>query len=380
MLSFGLSPEQESLRSLAREFAKAEILPVSAEYDRSGEVPWPVIKKAWETGFLNMGVPEEYGGGGQGVLASCLVSEELAAACAGISATLALTDLACTPIVLTGTAEQKERWLRPVCHEMKMVSLCVTEPEAGSDVASLATTAVRDGGSYIINGNKQFITNASIADYFIVFAATDRKKGHRGISAFVVERSTPGFSVGKKEDKMGQRASDTAGVSLAEAVVPAENRLGEEGDGFRLIMQTFDRSRPGVAAAAVGLGRAAMEHAVRYAKTRVQFGVPIILHQAIGFMLADMQKDLDAARLLAWRAAWLADEGQRNSRESAMAKVFAADVAMRVATEAVQIFGGYGYSREYPVEKLMRDAKVMQIYEGTSQIQRLLLTKSLFEQ
>jgi acyl-CoA dehydrogenase len=380
MLSFRLSPEQESLRTLAREFAKAEILPVSAEYDRSGEVPWPVIKKAWETGFLNMGVPEEYGGGGQGVLAGCLVSEELAAACAGISATLALTDLACTPIVLAGTEEQKERWLQPVCREMKMVSLCVTEPEAGSDVASLTTTAVRDGDNYILNGNKQFITNASIADYFIVFAATDRKKGHRGISAFVVERSKPGLSVGKKEDKMGQRASDTAGVSLAEVVVPAENRLGEEGDGFRLIMQTFDRSRPGVAAAAVGLGRAAMEHAVRYAKTRVQFGVPIILHQAIGFMLADMQKDLDAARLLAWRAAWLADEGQRNSRESAMAKVFAADVAMRVTTEAVQIFGGYGYSREYPVEKLMRDAKVMQIYEGTSQIQRLLLTKSLFEQ
>lgn len=376
MLSFKLSPEEDSLRSLAREFAKQELLPVAAEYDRSGEVPWPIIKKAWETGFLNMGVPEEYGGGGQGVLASCLVSEELAAACAGISATLALTDLACTPIILVGTAEQKERWLRPVCREMKMVSFCVTEPEAGSDVSSLATTAKRDGDNYILNGNKQFITNASIADYFVVFAATNLKKGSRGLSAFMVERTAPGLVVGKKEDKMGQRASDTASLSLADVVVPAENRLGAEGDGFRLIMQTFDRSRPGVAAAAVGLGRAAMEYALQYAKNRSQFGVPIILHQSISFMLADMQKDLDAARLLAWRAAWLADAGEKNSREAAMAKAFAADVAMRVTTEAVQIFGGYGYSREYPVEKLMRDAKVMQIYEGTAQIQRLLIAKT----
>lgn len=377
MLSFKLSPEQDSLRSLAREFAERELLPVAAEYDRSGEVPWPVIKKAWEIGFLNMGVPEEYGGGGQGVLAGCLVSEELASACAGISATLSLTDLACTPIILAGTAEQKERWLRPVCREMKMVAFCVTEPEAGSDVAALTTTARREGESYLLNGSKQFITNASIADYFIVFAATDKRKGHKGLSAFVVERTAPGLTVGKKEDKMGQRASDTAGVSLSDVVVAAENRLGAEGDGFRLIMQTFNRSRPGVAAAAVGLGRAAMEHALQYAKTRIQFGVPIILHQSISFMLADMQKDLDAARLLAWRAAWLADAGEKNSREAAMAKAFAADVAMRVTTEAVQIFGGYGYSREYPVEKLMRDAKVMQIYEGTSQIQRLLIAKTL---
>jgi len=379
MLSFKLSPEEDSLRSLAREFAKRELLPVAAEYDRSGDVPWPVIKKAWKAGFLNMGVPEEYGGGGQGILTGCLVSEELAAACAGISATLALTDLACTPIILAGTAEQKERWLRPVCREMKMVAFCVTEPEAGSDVAALATTARRDGDSYIINGSKQFITNASIADYFIVFATTDKKKGHKGLSAFVVERTAPGLAVGKKEDKMGQRASDTASVSLSDVVVAAANRLGAEGDGFRLIMQTFNRSRPGVAAAAVGLGRAAMEHALQYAKTRVQFGVPIILHQSISFMLADMQKDLDAARLLAWRAAWLADAGEKNSREAAMAKAFAADVAMRVTTEAVQIFGGYGYSREYPVEKLMRDAKVMQIYEGTAQIQRLLIAKTFFE-
>lgn len=379
MLSFKLSPEEDSLRSLAREFAQRELLPVAAEYDRSGDVPWPVIKKAWEIGFLNMGVPEEYGGGGQGILSGCLVSEELAAACAGISATLALTDLACTPIILAGTAEQKERWLRPVCREMKMVAFCVTEPEAGSDVAALATTARRDGDSYLLNGSKQFITNASIADYFIVFATTDKKKGHKGISAFLVERTAHGLAVGKKEDKMGQRASDTASVSLSDVVVAAENRLGAEGDGFRLIMQTFNRSRPGVAAAAVGLGRAAMEYALQYAKTRVQFGVPLILHQSISFMLADMQKDLDAARLLAWRAAWLADAGEKNSREAAMAKAFAADVAMRVATEAVQIFGGYGYSREYPVEKLMRDAKVMQIYEGTAQIQRLLIAKTFFE-
>lgn len=379
MLSFKLSPEQEALCLLAREFAQRELLPVAAEYDRSGEVPWPVIKKAWEIGFLNMGVPEEYGGGGQGILAGCLVSEELAAACAGISTTLALTDLACIPILLAGSGAQKERWLRPVCEEMKMVAFCVTEPDAGSDVAALSTTARREGENYVLNGNKQFITNASIADYFIVFATTNKKKGHAGLSAFIVERTAAGLAVGKKEDKMGQRASDTAGVSLTDVVIPAENRLGAEGDGFRLIMQTFNRSRPGVAAAAVGLGRAAMEYALRYAKTRVQFGVPIIFHQSISFLLADMQKDLDAARLLAWRAAWLADAGEKNSREAAMAKAFAADVAMRVGTEAVQVFGGYGYSREYPVEKLMRDAKVMQIYEGTAQIQRLLIAKTFFE-
>lgn len=380
MLSFKLSPEQESLRGLVREFVRREVQPVAALYDQTGEVPWPVMKKAWEIGLVNMQVPEEYGGGGQGVLAGCLVAEELAAGCSGISASIVLNDLACTPIVLAGTEEQKKKWLEPVCRQMRMVSFCVTEPEAGSDVAALSTTARREGDSYIINGSKQFISNASIADYFVVFAVTDRQKGYQGISAFVVERATPGLTVGKKEDKMGQRASDTAAVAFDNVCIPAVNRLGEEGDGFRLIMRTFDRSRPGVAAAAVGVARAAMEHAVRYARSRVQFGVPIIQHQAISFLLADMQKDIDAARLLAWRAAWLADQGERNSREAAMAKAFAADVAMRVTTDAVQVFGGYGYSREYPVEKLMRDAKVLQIYEGTAQIQRLLIAKAFLQE
>ncbi|MBS4029885.1 MAG: acyl-CoA dehydrogenase family protein [Clostridiales bacterium] len=377
-MSFKLSPEQESLRSLAREFVRREIKPVAALYDRTGEVPWPVFKKAYETGLMNMQVPEEFGGGGQGVLNGCLVAEELAAGCAGISASVVLNDLACTPIVLGGTAEQKERWLKSVCGDMSFVAFCVTEPGAGSDVAALSTTARREGDHYVLNGGKQFITNASIADYFVVFASTDKQKSYRGISAFVLERNTSGLSVGKKEDKMGQRASDTASVSLDNVRVTADCRLGGEGDGFRLIMRTFDKSRPGVAAAAVGLARAAMEYALEYARTREQFGVPIIQHQAISFLLADMQKDIDAARLLTWRAAWLTDTGERNSGEAAMAKAFAADVAMRVTTDAVQIFGGYGYSREYPVEKLMRDAKILQIYEGTAQIQRLLIAKTFY--
>lgn len=376
MLSFKLSPEQEAVRSMAREFVRREIQPVAALYDRTGEVPWPVLKKAYETGILNMQVPEEFGGGGQGVLNGCLVAEELAAGCAGISTSIVLNDLACTPIVLGGTSEQKERWLKTVCRDMRFVAFCVTEPGVGSDVAALSTTARREGDHYVLNGSKQFITNASIADYFVVFASTDKQKSYKGISAFVVERNTPGLSVGKKEDKMGQRASDTASVSLDNVRVTDDCRLGEEGDGFRLIMRTFDKSRPGVAAAAVGVARAAMDYALEYARTREQFGVPIIQHQAISFLLADMQKDIDAARLLTWRAAWLADTGERNSGEAAMAKAFAADVAMRVTTDAVQIFGGYGYSREYPVEKLMRDAKVLQIYEGTAQIQRLLIAKT----
>jgi len=377
VLSFQLSREQEALRALARDFAKKEVRPVAAHYDRTGEVPWPVIRKAWEVGLLNIQVPEEFGGGGQGVLASCLMAEELAAGCAGISASIMINDLACYPIVAAGTPEQKERWLRPVCRDMRMACFCVTEPGVGSDVASMDTTARREGDCYILNGTKHFISNASIADYFVVFASTGRGLGHRGITAFVVERDAPGLTIGKKEDKMGQRAADTAAVMLEDVPVPVHNRLGEEGEGFKLIMGTFDRSRPGVAAAAVGVAREAMEQAVQYARTRKQFGAPIINHQAIMFMLADMQKDIDAARLLAWRAAWLADRGERNSREAAMAKAFAADTAMRVTTEAVQIFGGYGYSREYPVEKLMRDAKLLQIYEGTSQIQRLLIGKTL---
>lgn len=377
---FKLTPEQEDLRALARRFARREILPVAQEYDRTGEVPWPVLNKAWEVGLINLSVPTAYGGGGQGVFEGCLVAEELAAGCSGIAATIGLNDVACKPIVLAGTEEQKQRFLTTVCQKRQFVSLCVTEPNAGSNVAALATTARRRNGRYLLSGTKRFISNASIASYYVVFAATDKAKGHRGLSAFVVSRETPGLTVGKKEDKLGQRAADTAEVILEEVAVGEENLLGQEGAGFRLIMETFNHSRPAVAAAAVGVARAAFEYAVEYARKREQFGLPIIMHQGIMFMLADMLTEIEAARLLAWKAAWLADQRQKNAREAAVAKLFAGEMVMRVATNAVQIFGGYGYTREYPVEKLLRDAKVFAIYEGTSQIQRLLIGRSLLSE
>ncbi len=378
-VAFEPDSRQQALIRLARDFARTEIRPVAADYDKSGEFPWPVVEKAWEVGLFNLSVPEEYGGGGLSGLDVCLVSEELSWGCAGIAACISINDLACIPIVLAGSEEQKRRLLGKINRDRKLVALCVTEPEAGSDVSAISTTAARQKDGYLLNGTKCFITNGSVADYYVVFAKTDKAKGHKGISAFVVDRCSPGVSAGKKEDKMGQRASDTSEVVFRDVFVPEADRLGGEGEGFRLIMSTFNRSRPGVAASAVGLARAAMEHALAYAKVRSQFGMPIIYHQAVMFMLSDMAREIESARLLAWKAAWLADCGRDNAMEAAMAKVAAADAAMRITTDAVQIHGGYGYMKEYPVEKLMRDAKVLQIYEGTSQIQKLLIMRSLLK-
>lgn len=377
MIDFTLSEEQQALRDLAREFAQKEMAPVAAYYDRSEEFPWPVQKKAHSLGLMNISVPEEYGGGGLGSLEDCLVSEELAAGCIGIGASILANTLATTPIVLAGTEEQKRKFLKPLCEEGNLAAFCLTEPGAGSDAASLTTRARRVGDEYVLNGTKRFITNGGVASLYVVFASTDPERKARGITGFIVPRDTPGVSVGKKEDKMGQRASNTTEVIFEDARIPVENRLGQEGEGFKLALQTLDRSRAGIAASGVGVARAAMEAAIRYSKERYQFGQPIANFQAIQFMLADMAIKIETARLICWKAAWLIDHGQANRFESSIAKCYATDIAMQVTTDAVQIFGGYGYSKEYPVEKYMRDAKLLQIYEGTNQIQRIVISRAL---
>jgi len=379
MIDFSLSDEQKQLRELAREFAAQEIHPKSAAHDQSGEFPLAILRQAWELGLMNTHVPPAYGGLGLGVLDGCLLSEETAWGCTGIGTAMEANSLAEAPILVAGTHEQKQQWLAPMVQEFRLASYCVSEPDAGSDVAGIKTRARQVGDTYVLNGEKMWITGASFADWYFVLAYTDPGKKHRGMSAFLVPRQTPGVEVGKKEKNLGQHASDTRAVRFTDVEVPAANRLGQEGDGFKIAMAAFDHTRPLVAAAAVGLARRAMEYAAQYAKERTAFGVPIAKHQAIAFMIADMAKDIEAARLLVWLSAWTIDQGQRNTLQAAYAKAFAADTAMRVALDAVQIYGGYGYSTEYPVEKLMRDAKVFQIYEGTSQIQRLIIAKEIFD-
>ncbi|MBD3335109.1 MAG: acyl-CoA dehydrogenase [Candidatus Eisenbacteria bacterium] len=375
MIGFALTDEQQDLQKLAREFAQQEITPRAAEHDRSGEFPRAICQKAWEVGLLNTHIPEEYGGLGLGVLDGCLISEEISAACSGIGTAMEANTLAQAPVIVGGSAEQKKTWLAPMTEELRFAAYCVTEPDAGSDVQAIRTRAVRKGDAYVINGQKMWITGGSVADWYFVLTYTDPEAGTRGMTAFIVPRDTPGVEVGKKEWNMGQRASDTRAITFNDVVVPQENLIGEEGKGWQLAMAAFDHTRPPVAAAAVGVGRAAMQHAIRYAKERKTFGVSIHRHQSVAFMIADMAKDLEAARLLVWKAAWKIDQGESNTLEAAYAKAFAADTTMRVTTDAVQVFGGYGFNSEYPVEKLMRDAKIFQIYEGTSQIQRLIISR-----
>jgi acyl-CoA dehydrogenase len=377
MIGFTLSQEQESLRQLAREFARKEIAPHAAHHDATGEFPREVCRKAWELGLMNTHVPEELGGLGLGVFEGCLINEELAAGCSGISTAMEANTLASAPVLVGGSDEQKKTWLAPLLEELRFAAYCVTEPNAGSDVQGIRTRAVRKGDAYVLNGEKMWITNGSVADWYFVVAYTDPSAGTKGMSAFIVPRETDGIEVGKKERNMGQRASDTRAITFRDVVVPAGHRIGEEGQGWLLAMKAFDRTRPTVSAGAVGVGRAAMEHAIRYAQERSTFGKPIAEHQAVAFMIADMAKDLEASRLLVWKSAWLVDNGHPNTQFASYAKAMAADTCMRVTTDAVQIFGGYGYNTEYPVEKLMRDAKVFQIYEGTSQIQRLIIARSI---
>jgi len=377
MIGFELTQEQVSLQDMARKFAANEIRPKAVEYDHAAKFPEDILEKAFGLGLMSGFIPEKYGGLGLSALDTCIIEEELAWGCTGITTSMTCNGLALTPVLVAGTDAQKKKFVAPFAQKLQYASFCLTEPGAGSDAGGIATTAKKEGDSYLLNGRKCFITNGTYASQYTVFASTDRSKGHRGLSAFVVPRSLPGVSVGKKEDKMGQRASDTADVLLEDVKVPAENLLGKEGEGFKIAMIALDYARPSVAAFAVGVARAAFELAMQYAKERTQFGVPIAMNQAIHFLLADMAMEIEAARLLTYKGAWLLDEGKRNTKESSFAKAFASDLAMRVTTDAVQIFGGYGYMRDYPVEKLMRDAKLLQIYEGTSQIQRMVIAKEI---
>jgi acyl-CoA dehydrogenase len=377
MVDFALTEEQEELRRVAREFAQNEIAPVAMAFDKTGEFPWEVYRQAYDLGLMNVSVPTTYGGGGLSAVECCLIIEELGAACAGITTSIMVNDLALMPILVGGSEEQQRTFLTPFCSRFNMGAFCLTEPGAGSDVASMATTAKRDGDSYVLNGTKTFITNGSVAGLYTVFATRDKSLRHQGIAGFIVPADTPGISHAKKFDKMGQRASDTAEVIFEDVRVPRANLLGREDEGFKIAMVTLDRTRPMIAAMSVGLARAAMDAAVQYAKGRITFGTPIGQHQAVQLLLADMAKDIEAARLLTWQCAWLIDQGHRATKESSLAKCFAADTAMRVTTDAVQIFGGYGYMKDLPLEKYMRDAKLMQIYEGTNQIQRLVIARHL---
>jgi acyl-CoA dehydrogenase len=374
VVDFTLTDEQKALRELAHDFAEKEIRPVAWEYDRDGTWPQAILEKAWELGLMNGHIPEEYGGPGVSYMDGTLIEEELGWGCSGIATSITANGLATAPLGLGGSEELKAKYLRMLTEEPLLASFCLTEPNAGSDVSGMRTTAVRKGDKWVINGSKCFITNGGYASFYTVYAKTDKDAGHRGISCFLVPRDDT-VTVDKKEDKMGQRASNTATITFNETQVPAGHLIGEENKGFKLAMMTLDRTRPGVAALAVGIARAAFEMATQYSKERVQFGVPIAMHQAIQFLIADMATKIHLARLATWNSAVLLDQGRRNTIESSHAKRFAADTAMEVTTDAVQVFGGYGFIKEYKVEKLMRDAKIMQLYEGTSQIQRLVIAR-----
>jgi len=379
-VSFQLTEEQKMLQKMARDFTASEIIPVAADYDEHATFPEDIFHKARELGIVNMNIPAEYGGVGASPFEEVLVAEEIAYGCTGISTSVSTNALGDLPILLAGTEKQKQYSLgERLVDKGEFVSYCVTEAGAGSNVVGIQTRAEKKGSSYLINGSKIFITNASHAHFFTVFAKTNPDAGHRGMTAFIIDRNSPGVKVGKKFDKMGQRASDTAEIVFENVEVPEENRIGEEGQGFYLAMKVFDYSRPGVAAAAVGLQRRALDESVKYAKQREAFGTPIYQHQAIGHKIADMAINYEAARLLTWQAAWQVEAGITNSKIPAYAKAFAADMATKAAVDAVQVFGGYGFMKEYPVEKLLRDVKIFQIYEGTSEIQRNIIVRELFK-
>jgi acyl-CoA dehydrogenase len=379
-MDFLLSDEQLALQETARRFAQTEIAPIAAQHDQTGEFPMEVMRKAWELGLASESIPAEYGGVGLSLFDAVLVVEELAWGCAGMATSIMCNDLGLTPILIGGSDAQKKEWLGYLTQSFRMVSFCLSEPGAGSDVAGLQLLAEKDGDHYVLNGTKCWITNGGVADLYTVFATLDRSSRHQGVCAFVMPRETPGITVGKKEDKMGQRASDTRVIHFDNVRVPASQRLGAEGEGFKIAMRTLDQTRPSIGGLAVGIARRALEESVKYAKERKAFGFPIAGFQAVQFMLADMAKDIEAARLLTQQSAWMIDRGLRASKHSSFAKCFATDTAMRVTTDAVQIFGGNGYTKEYPVEKLMRDAKLMQIYEGTNQIQRLVIARELLKE
>lgn len=380
-MDYFLTDEQRIIKDLAREIAEKKAKPIRAELDEKGEFPWVVMDELKKADMSGLWIPEEYGGLGKGTFELTLVIEELARVCAGISACYAVNALATFPIIIAGTEEQKKKYLPIVARGESFCAYALSEPNAGSDAASIQTTAVLDGNHYILNGTKCFCTNGGIADIYVVITMTDKSKGTKGITAFIVEKGTPGFSIGKEENKMGIRASVTRELHFQDCKVPKENLLGQVGEGFKIAMKTLDKSRPGIGAQAVGIAQGAYEAAVDYAKQRIQFGQEIIKFQGIQFMLADMATQIEAARALVYQVCRSIDKGmEKISKESAMCKLFASDVAMKVTIDVVQIFGGYGYMKEYPAEKYMRDAKITQIYEGTNQIQRLVIANNIIKE
>jgi len=377
MLSFKTTDEQDALIEMAARFTRERIIPIAAECDQASRFPKEVFQAGWELGLVNPTVPAEYGGSGLGELDNALIAEQLAYGCTGIQTSMLANTLALTPILLAGSEEQKKKYLGMLTSSPLFASYCTTEPTGGSDVAGLRTRFTKRGDDFVLSGEKCWITNASFASFYVVFATSDPGLRHKGIAAFIVDRDTPGLRVGKHEDKMGQRASDTASVHFEDVVVPAKNLLAPEGQGFKLAMETFNQTRPDIGAMATGLMQRCLDESVKYAKERKSFGQPIIEHQMVQAMISDMAISCEATRLLYQKAAWNLDNGVRDPIVSSYAKAFGADRAMQSAVDAVQVFGGNGYVRDYPVEKLMRDAKVLQIYEGTSQIQRVVIAKAL---
>ncbi|KAJ8737146.1 hypothetical protein PYW07_000417 [Mythimna separata] len=380
-MCFELSEEQKALQDLARKFTREEIVPVAAQYDKTGEYPWPIVKKAWEIGLMNGHIPEHCGGVGTlGVLEECIIGEEMAFGCTGITTAVGGTNLGQMPVIIAGNKEQQKKYLGRLVEEPIVAAYCVTEPGAGSDVAGVKTRAEKKGDEWIINGQKMWITNGGVANWYFVLARTNpdpKCPASKAFTGFIVERDWQGVSPGRKEQNMGQRASDTRGITFEDVRVPKENVLIEEGAGFKIAMGAFDKTRPPVAAGATGLAQRALTEATKYALERKTFGVPIARHQAVAFMLADMAIGVETARLAWMKAAWMADHGIRNTVLASVAKCHASEIANKAAADAVQIFGGNGFNTDYPVEKLMRDAKIYQIYEGTSQIQRLIISREI---
>jgi butyryl-CoA dehydrogenase len=377
---FDLTEEQRMIQDMARSFAQKEVLPKAAELDETGRFPEELVRKMADLGLMGVAVPEEYGGAGMDNICYVIAMEEIARACASTSVILSVNNsLACDPILKFGSEEQKRGTLVPLASGRHLGCFGLTEPGAGSDAGSQKTTAIREGSRYIVNGTKNFITNAPHADTCILFAMTDKEKGHKGITAFILDMKAKGITIGKNEKKLGISASATASIILEDVEIPEENRLANEGDGFKVAMHTLDGGRIGIAAQAIGIARASLEDALAYAKERKQFGQPIANFQAIQWMLADMATEIDASRLLAYRAAWLKDRNARHSKESSMAKLYASETAMRASVKGIQIHGGYGYIKEYPAERHFRDAKITEIYEGTSEIQRLVISAALLK-